>query len=144
MDMAGKTILITGSTDGVGRYVAKQLAAKGADVLIHGRDAARAQTLIEEIVREGAAGDRFYAFDKKTGELVWASSPGDRPKDNEAGTWSKVVTASGAPRETSTLPALSRAALKKAYVCPGAPVKIAVVSIVFESHTANGPPLSET
>lgn len=30
----------------------------------------------------GAAGDRFYAFDKQTGELVWASAPGDRPKDN--------------------------------------------------------------
>lgn len=30
----------------------------------------------------GPAGDRFYAFDKKSGELVWASSPGDRPKDN--------------------------------------------------------------
>jgi len=30
----------------------------------------------------GPAGDRFYAFDKKTGELVWASSPGDRPRDN--------------------------------------------------------------
>src|SRR5258706_3864608 len=30
----------------------------------------------------GPAADRFYAFDKKTGELVWASSPGDRPKDN--------------------------------------------------------------
>ena len=31
---------------------------------------------------QGAGGDRFYAFDKKTGELVWSSSPGDRPKDN--------------------------------------------------------------
>jgi outer membrane protein assembly factor BamB len=30
----------------------------------------------------GPAGDRFYAFDKKTGELVWASAPGDRPMDN--------------------------------------------------------------
>lgn len=30
----------------------------------------------------GAGGDRFYAFDKKNGELVWASAPGDRPKDN--------------------------------------------------------------
>ncbi len=30
----------------------------------------------------GAAGDRFYAFDKKTGELVWTSSPGGRPQDN--------------------------------------------------------------
>lgn len=31
---------------------------------------------------QGPAGDRFYAFDKKTGELVWSSSPGDRPRDN--------------------------------------------------------------
>ncbi|HTH47332.1 MAG TPA: PQQ-binding-like beta-propeller repeat protein [Candidatus Limnocylindria bacterium] len=30
----------------------------------------------------GPAGDRFYAFDKKTGELVWSSSPADRPQDN--------------------------------------------------------------
>jgi len=31
---------------------------------------------------QGPAADRFYAFDKQTGELVWASSPSDRPKDN--------------------------------------------------------------
>src|SRR5206468_5999077 len=31
---------------------------------------------------QGPAGDRFYAFDKRTGELVWASSPSDRPHDN--------------------------------------------------------------
>lgn len=30
----------------------------------------------------GPAGDRFYAFDKNTGDLVWASTPADRPKDN--------------------------------------------------------------
>lgn len=31
---------------------------------------------------QGPAADRFYAFDKQTGELVWASSPGGQPKDN--------------------------------------------------------------
>lgn len=31
---------------------------------------------------QGPAGDRFYAFDKTTGDLVWASTPADRPKDN--------------------------------------------------------------
>jgi outer membrane protein assembly factor BamB len=31
---------------------------------------------------QGPAADRFYAFDKKTGELVWVSSPGGPPKDN--------------------------------------------------------------
>jgi outer membrane protein assembly factor BamB len=30
----------------------------------------------------GPPGDRFYAFDKKSGELVWSSAPGDRPQDN--------------------------------------------------------------
>ncbi|MBI3192252.1 MAG: PQQ-binding-like beta-propeller repeat protein, partial [Pedosphaera parvula] len=30
----------------------------------------------------GPASDRFYAFDKATGELAWTSTPGDRPKDN--------------------------------------------------------------
>lgn len=31
---------------------------------------------------QGPAGDRFYGFDKKTGEIIWASSPGVQPKDN--------------------------------------------------------------
>jgi outer membrane protein assembly factor BamB len=31
---------------------------------------------------QGPAADRFYAFDKMTGDLVWESSPGDKPKDN--------------------------------------------------------------
>ncbi len=31
---------------------------------------------------QGQGGDRFYAFDKLTGEMVWASTPGDRPRDN--------------------------------------------------------------
>jgi NAD(P)-dependent dehydrogenase (short-subunit alcohol dehydrogenase family) len=63
MDMRGKTVLITGSTDGVGRYVAGRLAAEGAKVLIHGRDAARAKTLIGEIVKAGHAAPAFYQAD---------------------------------------------------------------------------------
>ena len=31
---------------------------------------------------QGPGADRFYAFDKKTGGLVWASAPGAPPKDN--------------------------------------------------------------
>jgi NAD(P)-dependent dehydrogenase (short-subunit alcohol dehydrogenase family) len=63
MKMAGKTVLITGSTDGVGRYVATQLAAAGANVLIHGRDKARGQTLSEEIKRAGGGAPAFYQAD---------------------------------------------------------------------------------
>jgi len=63
MNMNGKTVLITGSTDGVGRYVASELAKQGARVLIHGRDASRAKALIEEITAKGRAAPRFYQAD---------------------------------------------------------------------------------
>jgi NAD(P)-dependent dehydrogenase (short-subunit alcohol dehydrogenase family) len=63
MNMDGKTVLITGSTDGVGRYVAAKLASAGAKVLIHGRDAARGKTLADEIKREGRGEAVFYQAD---------------------------------------------------------------------------------
>jgi NAD(P)-dependent dehydrogenase (short-subunit alcohol dehydrogenase family) len=63
MNMDGKTVLVTGSTDGVGRYVAAQLAAAGAKVLIHGRDEARAKALIDEIRRHGHGEAIFYQAD---------------------------------------------------------------------------------
>ena len=63
MKMDGKTALITGSTDGVGRYVAAKLAASGAKVLIHGRDRERAKSLIDEIVGQGHAAPTFYQAD---------------------------------------------------------------------------------
>jgi NAD(P)-dependent dehydrogenase (short-subunit alcohol dehydrogenase family) len=63
MKMNGKTVLITGSTDGVGRYVAAKLAAAGATVLIHGRDKERAESLIAEIRSQGHAEPIFYQAD---------------------------------------------------------------------------------
>jgi NAD(P)-dependent dehydrogenase (short-subunit alcohol dehydrogenase family) len=53
MTMKGKTALITGSTDGVGRYVAERLAAEGARVIVHGRDRARGEAVVERIMRQG-------------------------------------------------------------------------------------------
>jgi len=63
MDMAGKAVLITGSTDGVGRYVAGALAKLGAELLIHGRDAPRARSLIDDIAASGHAPPTFYQAD---------------------------------------------------------------------------------
>ena len=37
--LAGRTALVTGSTSGLGKAIAVQLAAEGAAVIIHGRDA---------------------------------------------------------------------------------------------------------
>ena len=63
MKVNGKKVLITGSTDGVGRYVAAKLASGGAKVLIHGRDTARAKTLADEIKRDGRGEAVFYQAD---------------------------------------------------------------------------------
>ena len=63
MDVAGKTVFITGSTDGVGRYVALQLAAQGANLLIHGRDKARAKEVLDEIEHRGKGNASFYQAD---------------------------------------------------------------------------------
>jgi NAD(P)-dependent dehydrogenase (short-subunit alcohol dehydrogenase family) len=63
MKMNEKTVLITGSTDGVGRYVATRLAGAGARVLIHGRDGKRAAALVEEIKRAGGTPPTFYQAD---------------------------------------------------------------------------------
>jgi NAD(P)-dependent dehydrogenase (short-subunit alcohol dehydrogenase family) len=63
MNMDGKTVLVTGSTDGVGRYVAAKLAAAGARVLIHGRDKERAKALAAEIRGRGHGEPMFYEAD---------------------------------------------------------------------------------
>ena len=41
MKLAGKTALVTGGTDGIGREIARQLRAKGATIIVSGRDAGR-------------------------------------------------------------------------------------------------------
>ena len=58
----GKTALVTGSTDGVGRVVAKRLARDGMRVLVHGRDPGRGESLTAEIKAAGGAAE-FLAAD---------------------------------------------------------------------------------
>lgn len=47
--MKGKTVLITGSTDGIGKQTALQLARMGANVLIHGRNHEKGKAVQKEI-----------------------------------------------------------------------------------------------
>ena len=52
-DGKGRTALITGATDGVGRVVARALAQQGWRVLVHGRDRPRGEALVREIEQAG-------------------------------------------------------------------------------------------
>jgi NAD(P)-dependent dehydrogenase (short-subunit alcohol dehydrogenase family) len=70
MDTAAQTpgqqsqvILITGSTDGLGREVARRLAADGHHIIVHGRNRERGDALVAEIEEEGKGSARFYAAD---------------------------------------------------------------------------------
>lgn len=47
--MRGKTVLVTGATDGLGRAVAREVSERGATVLLHGRSADRVEATRREI-----------------------------------------------------------------------------------------------
>jgi NAD(P)-dependent dehydrogenase (short-subunit alcohol dehydrogenase family) len=61
-DGKGRTALITGATDGVGRVVARALAQQGWRVLVHGRDRPRGEALAREIEQAGGSAT-FLAAD---------------------------------------------------------------------------------
>ena len=58
-----RTILVTGSTDGIGKATAKALARQGHRVLIHGRDREKGRAVLREIRKEtgGATLDLLIA-----------------------------------------------------------------------------------
>jgi NAD(P)-dependent dehydrogenase (short-subunit alcohol dehydrogenase family) len=102
MTTKSKTVLVTGSTDGVGRYVAERLAAQGWRVIVHGRDRTRGQAVVERIASQGGEA-RFLAADltslaevRSLADAVGRDSDGLAALINNAG-----IGTSGARRELS-------------------------------------------
>ena len=58
-----RVVLVTGSTDGLGREVALRLAASGAHVIVHGRNRERGAEVVRQIEQGGKGSARFYAAD---------------------------------------------------------------------------------
>ncbi len=50
-NISGKTILVTGSTDGLGKLLAEHLAAQDAVMILHGRDRVKGEAVRKEITR---------------------------------------------------------------------------------------------
>src|SRR5688572_2977926 len=59
VSLRGRTALVTGSTDGLGKEVARQLAALGASVIVHGRNSERGEEVVKAI-RDAGKGNAAY------------------------------------------------------------------------------------
>lgn len=75
--LAGKTAVVTGSSRGIGRAIALQLAAAGADVMVHGRSSdAACREVTEEIVALGRSScyERVDLADEQSHEPLVAAA----------------------------------------------------------------------
>ncbi len=102
-ELAGLRALVTGSTSGIGRAIALELAAGGADVIVHGRRSqADAESAAAEVSGAGARGHVLMADlagPSACGELVraawavwdgldvWVNNAGADTLTGEAGRW---------------------------------------------------------
>lgn len=102
--LAGRTAVVTGSSSGVGREIARQLAAAGADVVIHCR--ARRQLALEVVEQVQALGRQALllvgdlahpeeqeriaqqAWEWKSGIDIWVNNAGADVLTGEVARWS--------------------------------------------------------
>ncbi|MGB9175629.1 MAG: SDR family NAD(P)-dependent oxidoreductase [Methanoregula sp.] len=101
--MAEPLILVTGSTDGIGKATATALAAGGAEVILHGRDEKKGKRVQEELARKAGAGrpDLVIADYSRQDEIrSMAADIGSRYTRldvlvNDAGTYQKTRHVTG-------------------------------------------------
>lgn len=55
--LAGKRALVTGSSAGLGEAIAVMLAGEGVQVIVHGRNADRAHTVVQRIIETGGTAE---------------------------------------------------------------------------------------
>lgn len=66
--VAGRSVVVTGGTRGIGRGIARVFARAGANVLITGRDEEAARLAIEELDAAGAGCASYYLADVSSAE----------------------------------------------------------------------------
>ncbi len=104
--MAGRTVLVTGGSGGIGRATALGLAAMGAHLAITGRDRGRTQDAAGEIRAVGGQVDMFVAdlssqaqVRRLAGEVLQSLPRIDVLVNNAGGFWNtRHVTADGLER----------------------------------------------
>jgi NAD(P)-dependent dehydrogenase (short-subunit alcohol dehydrogenase family) len=146
-ELDGQIALVTGATSGIGRAVAIQLAAQGATVLVHGRDASRGTQVIEEIELTGGHA-RFVAADISSPEgiqnLVKEAGDIDILVNNAGFAWFGPTPELGAEKFDDLFdanvraPYLLTAALAPAMVAKGAGSIVSIASMAGIIGLAGG------
>ncbi|BCY09143.1 SDR family NAD(P)-dependent oxidoreductase [Actinoplanes sp. L3-i22] len=89
-ELANKIALVTGATSGIGKATALALAAEGAEVVVHGRDAERGAETVAEI-EAGGGKARFVAADLRdpagAADLARAAGDVDILVNNAGSSW---------------------------------------------------------
>ena len=126
MEIAGKTALVTGGTDGIGIEIARQLMARGASVIVCGRR----QALLDAAVAEGM---EAIAADLSSGEgvaalvaavkgrplLVFCASLMTNSSGNFSLTSTKRSMRSASSSDACTAPIITRCNLYCGKITPG-------------------------
>jgi 2-amino-4-hydroxy-6-hydroxymethyldihydropteridine diphosphokinase len=102
-ELAGRRALVTGSTSGIGRAIALELAAGGADVIVHGRRSqeagrqlgdqlrslgVRSQVLLADLRQAGECqGLVQKAWEEWDGLDIWVNNAGADTLTGEASRW---------------------------------------------------------
>lgn len=102
-ELAGQVAVVTGSSSGIGRAIALELAAAGADVLVHGgRDQTAADAVADELhlagrqsqalvvdLSQSAAIDPFFeeAWKWRGGVDIWVNNAGANTLMGDVVTW---------------------------------------------------------
>ena len=110
MTTKAKTVLITGSTDGVGRYVAERLAAQGWRVIVHGRDRTRGEAVVERSQKQGGEA-RFLAADLSSLAEVRSLADAVR-RDGDGSTRSSTMPGSARAARSANSAPTARVALR--------------------------------
>jgi NAD(P)-dependent dehydrogenase (short-subunit alcohol dehydrogenase family) len=103
-ELVGKRALVTGSTSGIGKAIALELATAGADVIVHGRRSEEAATKISKEVEERGCRSHVLMADLRIqkhlpqfvaeawniwqGVDIWINNAGSDTLTGEAVSWS--------------------------------------------------------
>ena len=89
-DLEGISALVTGASSGIGRAAAQELGRHGAEVIVHGRDAARGCAVADAITADGGKA-RFIAAElsdpDQLGDLVDQAGPVEVLVNNAGFSW---------------------------------------------------------